>query len=126
MDEQLSLFESEKFRSQSSITTSVIEQKKLPDVRHQSAKRQYIQRYLNRSKNEPIASVNSYLVRGRHEYFRLSYRVGSRVKHIHLAGGNTSSKLANYRANKLRAMINRGADLAELLAAIEDWQTVRQ
>jgi hypothetical protein len=98
-----------------SITDSVSEQK--------TAKFRAIQRYLNNGERDTIACVNRYKAGNRNNYFyyRLSYRQGKKIKHVHIPGGNTKAELVQYRANKLQTMIDRGADLAELLAAIADF-----
>jgi hypothetical protein len=51
------------------------------------------------------------------EYYRLSYRYGRTVKHIHIKGGSVIAELATYRAKQLQGLIDRGAELAEVLAA---------
>jgi len=87
------------------------------------AKSKAIQRFLNNGKDAPIAHVNTYSPGKRQaEYYRLSYRVGTRMKHKHIPGGSTIANLAQVRAKKLLMMIDRGAELVELLAAIEDWR----
>ncbi len=55
------------------------------------------------------------------QYYRLSYNWYGKKKHKHIPGGNVNSSVATGRANKLQMMIDRGADLAELLAAIADF-----
>lgn len=83
------------------------------------AKRQAIERYLRQGKQEPSISVNRYSPGKRKtEYYRVSYQLGDRKKHIHLRGGSTLAQLANYRANQLQTMIDRGAELSEVLAAV--------
>lgn len=85
---------------------------------------QAIQRYLDRAPTEPTASVSTYKPSGRKtEYFRLVYRTGKKVKTIHIRGGNVRSKLAQYRADKLIQMINRGAELDEILAAVRTFNS---
>ncbi len=88
-------------------------------------KRRAIQRFLDRAEQlEPKASVGKYSPNGRKiEYFRLLYRVGKKVKAIHIRGGNTSARLANYRAKKLQDMIDRGAELAEVLEQLADFNS---
>jgi hypothetical protein len=83
------------------------------------AKRQAIERYLRQGKKEPSISLNKYSPGKRAtEYYRLSYQLGNRKKHIHLRGGSTLAELANYRAKVLQSMIDRGAELSEVLAAV--------
>ncbi len=91
-----------------------------------TAKQQAIQRYLDNAAKEPIACITKYSPGKRKtEYFRLSYRQGRKVKHIHIPGGSTTSKLAQYRATKLQEMIERGAELGELIAAVQTYQSKR-
>ncbi len=86
------------------------------------AKRQAIQRFLDTGKREPTACVNTYSPGRRDtEYFRLSYRVGRKKKHIHIPGGSTIAPRARYRAKKLQEMIDRGAELEELIAAVQTY-----
>ncbi|MGL5924052.1 hypothetical protein [Chroococcidiopsis sp.] len=88
----------------------------LPNARS-DAKKQAIQRYLNSGKTEPTICVNKYSPGRRStQYYRLSYLWRGKKKHIHLRGGSTISELANYRALQLQALIDRGAELAEVLA----------
>jgi hypothetical protein len=88
----------------------------LQDSRSDS-KRQAIQRYLNQGKPEPTICVNEYSPgRRKARYYRLSYEWQGKKKHIHIKGGNTETSLATYRAKKLRELIDRGADLEEVLA----------
>ena len=90
-----------------------------------TAKQQALQRYLDNGK-EPIACVNVYSPGKRNtKYFRLSYRAGKKMKHTHIRGGSTISELAIYRAKKLQSMIDRGAELAEVIAAVQDFNSGR-
>jgi hypothetical protein len=83
-------------------------------------KQQAIQRFLDRgTAKDHKASVNKYYPgRRATPYYRLSYRLGRKVKHIHIKGGNAYSPLAIYRADQLRELIDRGAELAEVLAMV--------
>lgn len=93
-----------------SLTDSVSERKKAA-----------IDRFLNRAEKDPIACVNTYSPGGRNrQYYRLSYRQTRtrKVKHIHIKGGSTIAELATYRAKKLQELIDRGAELAEVIAAV--------
>lgn len=114
MREQLSLFDNQTVSEsdQPSLTTSVSE-----------GKRQAIQRYLTGSAKETEACVNSYSPGGsKAKYYRLSYRIGNKVKHLHIPGGNIRSNLALCRADKLRNLIDRGADLQEIIAMVYDFR----
>lgn len=113
MSHQLSLFNVVSDSDLVSITKPVSEHK-------QAA----IQRFLNRAEKEPIACVTTYSPgKRKSEYYRLSYRQGRKVKHIHIRGGSTIAELATYRANKLQAMIDRGAELAEVIAAVQTFNS---
>ena len=58
-------------------------------------KKQAIERYLRQGKKEPSISVNKYSPGKRAtEYYRVSYQLGNRKKHIHLRGGSTIAELA--------------------------------
>lgn len=113
MSHQLSLFDAVSDSDLVSITESVSEHK-------QAA----IQRFLNRAETEHIACVTKYKPgKRKSEYYRLSYRQGKKIKHIHIRGGSTIAELAIYRANKLQAMIDRGAELAEVIAAVQTFNS---
>lgn len=87
-------------------------------------KRQAIQRFLDRGAKENDCYVNQYYPGKRAtKYFRLSYRQGKKMKHIHIPGGNTKAELAQYRAKKLEEMINRGAELGEVIAAVQTYRS---
>lgn len=108
MSEQLSVFQ----------VCSDSDPVSLPNTRS-DRKKQAIERYLRQGKKEPSISVNKYSPGKRAtEYYRVSYQLGNRKKHIHLRGGSTLAELANYRASVLQAMIDRGAELSEVLAAV--------
>jgi hypothetical protein len=52
------------------------------------------------------------------EYFRFSYREGSKVRHIHIKGGNTSSPIAQARVAEVRSQLAAGippTEIAKLL-----------
>jgi len=90
----------------------------------QTRKQQAIQKYLDRAEKEPIACVNLYYSgRRATKYYRLSYRLGRKIKHIHIRGGNTRSQLATYRAGKIQELIDRGAELAEVIAAVKTFNS---
>jgi hypothetical protein len=114
--EQLCLFETVSDSDRVSLTENVSDA--------QSAKRKAIERYLGQQK-ENIACVNIYSPGRRStEYYRLSYRFGRSVRHVHIKGGSTLAELATYRANRLRELIDRGAELAEILAMVATFNGV--
>jgi hypothetical protein len=82
------------------------------------AKRQAINRYLNNGNADPAICVNTYSPGRRSiQYYRLSYQWHGKKKHIHIRGGSVIAELATYRARQLQGLIDRGAELAEVLAA---------
>ena len=126
MSSQLSLFDEE----QSSSHAKSMDKAKLcaGDKKAPSpatlgdAKKQAIQRYLERTKPETSCSVEKYSPNGRKtEYFRLKFRQGRKTNTVHIKGGNISARLANYRANRLQGMIERGAELTEVLEQLADF-----
>lgn len=116
MSEQLSLFSTVSDSKSVSLTNSVSERKQ-----------QAIQRFLDSGKKEHEVCVNTYSPgKRRREYFRLSYRIGRKVKHVHIPGGSTIAELARYRAKQLQQLIERGAELAEILAMVRTFRSDRQ
>ncbi len=113
MNEQLCLFEVVSDKKSVSLTESVSERK-----------RQAIQRFLDKGKKDVEVCVNTYSPNKRKtKYFRLSYRVGHKVKHIHIPGGSTIAELARYRAKKLEELIERGAELGEIIAMVHTFRS---
>lgn len=111
MTEQLRLFETVEDKKIVSSTKAV-----------EDAKMLAIQRYLEKGKSEPLACIGTYSPNGRRtQYFRLCYRQNKKVKCIHIPGGNVLSKLAQYRAIQLQKMIDRGAELGEIIAAVQTY-----
>lgn len=88
-------------------------------------KRAAIERYLKSGKKDPSICVNQYSPGGRaKKYYRLSYQIGDRKKHIHIKGGSVISTLATYRAGELQKLIDRGAELTEILSAVATFNGV--
>lgn len=112
MRKQLSLFPVSENKS-SSLTPSVSDKQI-----------QAINRFCAHGKSDPVASVNTYSPgRQRQRYYRISYREGRKIKHLHIPGGSTSSALAQHRAQKLTGLIERGAELSEILAMVKDFKS---
>ena len=83
---------------------------------------QALQRFLEKGK-DPIVHVNTYSPgKRKSEYYRLSYFLDGKTKHLHIPGGNTRAKLAQYRAKKLQELIDRGAELEEIIAAVQTYR----
>jgi hypothetical protein len=68
-----------------------------------------------------LNAISTYRPRGTArggEYFRLSYREGERVRHIHIKGGNTDSPIAQAKVQEVRSLLAAGespAAIAKLL-----------
>jgi len=69
--------------------------------------------------------VNEYTPKGEartaKKYFCYSYRGSGRVHHIHIPGGNTSSLVAQSRAEKVRKAIIEGKPPTEIIAIIKSF-----
>ena len=81
---------------------------------------------------EPVDSVTSsavstYRPRGtarsienvRLEYFRFSYREGSKVRHIHIKGGNTDSPKAQAKVAEVRSLLAAGIPPREIAGMLK-------
>jgi hypothetical protein len=53
------------------------------------------------------------------EYFRFSYRDGSRMRHIHIRGGNTDSPIAQARVQEVRSQLAAGILPAEIARSLK-------
>ena len=117
MSQQLSLFNAVSDSDRVSITENVSDT--------QILKQQAIQRYLDSQEKDYQCCVTKYSPgRRKTEYYRLSYRISKRrIKHIHICGGSIIAELATYRAKKLQAMIDRGAELEEVIAAVRTFNS---
>ena len=116
MNQQLSLDLGVIETKDSSITDAVIE-----------PKMQYIYRFLGVPAKNIECSVNEYeSSRCRRIYYRVSWRDGHKIRHLHIPGGSTFSELARYRAAQLQEMIARGAELAEIIAAVETYRGIKR
>ena len=54
------------------------------------------------------------------EYFRFSYRDGSRMRHIHIRGGDTDSPIAQAKVQELRSLLAAGISRAEIATMIRN------
>ncbi|NET71770.1 MAG: hypothetical protein F6K62_12800 [Sphaerospermopsis sp. SIO1G2] len=72
-------------------------------------------------------SINIYKpsgkARGNSKYFRYSYRDGSRIKHIHIPGGNISNPLAKQRAKIIDDAIAQKLPPTEIKSMIRHFKT---
>jgi hypothetical protein len=48
------------------------------------------------------------------EYFRFSYRQGSKVRHVHIRGGNTNSPIAQAKVAEVRSLLAAGMSPAQI------------
>ncbi|WP_107668209.1 hypothetical protein [Cyanothece sp. BG0011] len=55
------------------------------------------------------------------KYYRFSYRKNNRVKHIHIKGGNTCSKLAIKRKQLIEAWIKNDIPVEKIIEWIKEW-----
>jgi hypothetical protein len=55
------------------------------------------------------------------EYFRFSYRAGSKMKHLHIPGENTGSVLAQSHATEVMELVAAGVPLLEICDRIKSW-----
>ncbi len=73
---------------------------------------------------DPMLCVNTYSPGKRKtKYYRLSYFQDGKTKHLHIPGGNTRSKLAQDRAKVLQKLIDRGAELKEIIAVVKTYRS---
>jgi hypothetical protein len=54
------------------------------------------------------------------EYFRFSYRDGSKVRHVHVKGGNTNSPLAKAKVQEVRSLLASGVPPTEIAKLLRD------
>ena len=123
MNQQFSLFESVEDGKSASLMNPIsdTESASLMDSISDS-QTQALQRFLEKGK-DPIVHVNTYSPgKRKSEYYRLSYFLDGKTKHLHIPGGNTRAKLAQYRAKKLQELIDRGAELEEIIAAVQTYR----
>jgi len=68
-----------------------------------------------------LNAVSTYRPRGTArsgEYYRLSYKDGSRVRHVHIRGGNTDSPIAQAKVAEVRSLLAAGIPPAEIAAML--------
>jgi hypothetical protein len=53
------------------------------------------------------------------EYFRFSYRDGSRMRHIHIRGGNTDSPISQAKVAEVRSLLASGVSPARIAAMLK-------
>ena len=57
------------------------------------------------------------------QYARVSYREGNRTKHVHIPGGNVTSRLMQKRLKLLNQSKELGAPLGAILQLIGTWKS---
>ncbi len=60
--------------------------------------------------------------RGGSCYYRLTYRDGKRVRHIHIPGGAKGNALVEKRIAELLTLLEQGKPLAEALSLVHTWK----
>jgi len=68
-----------------------------------------------------LKAVSTYRPRGTArggEYYRLSYKDGGRVRHVHIRGGNTDSPIAQAKVEEVRSLLAAGVTPAEIAARL--------
>ena len=69
---------------------------------------------------DPISSYKAGGTARGGQYYRLSYRVGERVKHCHIRGGNTDSPIAQAKVKEVRSLLAAGVSPAEIAAMLQN------
>ncbi|MEG4225543.1 hypothetical protein QUA35_06650 [Microcoleus sp. N9_B2] len=54
------------------------------------------------------------------EYYRFSYRDGSRMRHIHIRGGNTDSPIAQAKVQEVRSLLAAGIPPVQIAATLRN------
>ena len=54
------------------------------------------------------------------EYFRLSYKDGGKVRHVHICGGNTDSPIAQAKVQEVRSLLAAGESPAQIAAMLRN------
>ena len=69
-----------------------------------------------------FSAVSTYKPRGTargKEYFRLSYKCGGKVRHVHIRGGNTDSPIAQAKVREVRSLLAAGMAPSEIAAMLK-------
>jgi hypothetical protein len=69
-----------------------------------------------------LNAVSTYRPRGTArggKYYRLSYKDGSRVRHVHIRGGNTDSPIAQAKVQEVRSLLAAGIPPTEIAAMLK-------
>jgi len=68
-----------------------------------------------------LNAVSTYRPRGTArggEYYRLSYKDGGRVRHVHIRGGNTDSPIARAKVAEVRSLLAAGVSPAQIVGML--------
>ncbi|MEG4066247.1 hypothetical protein QUA42_02645 [Microcoleus sp. Pol11C2] len=73
--------------------------------------------------DSPLDPISIYQPRGTapetcRKYYRLSYKDGGRVRHVHVRGGNTDSPIAQAKVAEVRSLLAAGIPPAEIAAML--------
>jgi hypothetical protein len=90
---------------------SVVTESKVPPGEDDSVTTSAISTYRPRGTARGIANVPL-------EYFRFSYRQGSKVRHVHIRGGNTNSPIAQAKVAEVRSLLAAGIAPSEIAAML--------
>ena len=70
-----------------------------------------------------LNAVSTYRPRGTArggEYYRLSYKEGDKVRHVHIRGGNTDSPIAQAKVQEVRSLLAAGISPAQVAAILRN------
>ncbi len=74
----------------------------------------------------PIDAVSIYqprgTARGGPKYYRMSYKEGGKVRHIHIRGGNTDSPIAQAKVAEVRSLLAAGVSPREIATSLRSPQ----
>lgn len=85
-------------------------------------KLQSLLRFLGKHDNDSNGVVGVYQPgKRKSKYFRYSIRIGNRIKHHHIRGGNIFNQLAQLRAFEIKEMINASASYPEIVNVIQNF-----
>ncbi len=58
--------------------------------------------------------------RGGPKYYRMSYKEGRKVRHVHIRGGNTDSPIAQAKVQEVRSLLAAGVPPAEIAFSLKN------
>lgn len=74
-----------------------------------------------------LSPINIYTPKGqartKHQYFRYTYRDGSKLKHQHIPGGNITALEAQTRRDEIEALVKAGRSPTEIIKVIRGFVT---